>query len=296
MNSADMDSAQLRCHVRGTSEVIGLIEVVGVLRLDTVPRLRKAVSKVLTDGPETIVLDLNGIEAVEDMLALVVFSTLGRLVADWAEGELILAAPHAPLREALERAAPLFVRVFATRAAAWHAAQHGACRRRVSAQLPATPAAPQRARRLVEDVCTRWQLGGTLRERAQRVVTELVINAAEHTSDSIELIITVRRYVLRLEVNNHPTALPHPPDSPSDALGSHGLHLVAHLASHWGSKPTTHGKTTWADLIINPTHRKTTTNQQPHHNEQLHQDRTAAPPHEPIRPGDGQGPDAPGEA
>jgi anti-anti-sigma regulatory factor len=202
MSSAEADNAPLRCHVRGTSELIGEIDVVGALRLDTVPGLRKAVSKVLADGPETIVLDLNGVDAVEETLALVVFSTLGRLIADWAEGELILIAPHGPLQEILERAAPLFVRVFTTRSAGWHAAQQGTHRRRVHEQLTATPYAPRRARRLVDDVCTRWRLADTLRERAQTVATELVINAIDHTRNNIELTITVRRHVLRIEVSH----------------------------------------------------------------------------------------------
>lgn len=248
MSSAGAGKTGLRCAVRRTS-LIGLIEVTGVLRLGTVARLREAVLKVIPEGPVAIVLDLSGVEAVEDELSLVVFSTLGRLVADRAQGELILAAPSVRLRVALQRAAPIFVRVFATRAEAWLAAEHDASPRRVSAQLPATTQAPQFARRLVKQMCTRWELGAKFCERAQLVVTELVTNAVKHAPGDIELSITVRRYVLRLEVGDHNTVLP-PAPKPSDTVGGHGLWLVAELASHWGTRPTARGKIIWADLVL----------------------------------------------
>lgn len=249
MNGAGPGETGLRCDVRRTS-LVGLIEVAGMLRLGTVARLREAVLRVLAESPETIVLDLTGVDAFEDELSLVVFSTLGRLVADRTEGELLLAAPSLRLRVALQRAAPLFVRVFATRAEAWLAAEQCASRRRVSAQLPATPHAPRFARHLVNEMCTRWGLGNELRERATMVVTELVTNAVQHTAGGIDLVVTVRRYVLRLEVSDHSSALPHARQPTLDGTGNHGLRLVTRLASRWGSKPTTQGKIIWVDLVI----------------------------------------------
>jgi hypothetical protein len=133
---------ELRCEVRRTS-LIGLIEVAGVLRVDTVAPLRAAVCKVVAEGPEAVVLDLTGVDAVEDEWSLVVFSTLGRLVAERADSELLIAAPGLALRVRLYRAAP-FVRVFATRAETWLAAEQGVSGRRVSEQLPASPSAPRR--------------------------------------------------------------------------------------------------------------------------------------------------------
>ncbi|MGH4024568.1 MAG: ATP-binding protein [Pseudonocardiaceae bacterium] len=79
--------------------------------------------------------------------------------------------------------------------------------------------------------------------------TELVTNAIKHGAGDIELSITVRRYVLRLEVSDHSTVLPRAP-KPSDTVGGHGLWLVAELASHWGARPTARGKTIWADLVL----------------------------------------------
>jgi anti-sigma regulatory factor (Ser/Thr protein kinase)/anti-anti-sigma regulatory factor len=263
MNDAGPGGLELRCHVR-RSALIALIEVAGVLRLDTVPRLRQAVLKVLTDSPEAIVLDLGGVDAVEDELSLLMFATLGRLVTDRAESALVLAAPSLRLRVALHRAAPLFVQVFPTRAEAWLAAEQGVSRRRVSEALPPTPHAPRSARRLVDEMCIRWHLGSELRDRAQLVVTELVTNAVEHAGSGIELIVTVRRHVLRIEVCDDNDVLPHPQHSPPDTPGGDGLRLVTRLASHWGSKPTSRGKLIWADLVITPPHTETLTGH-PHH-------------------------------
>lgn len=249
MSGAGTSGVGLRCHVRRTS-VIGLIEVAGVLRVDTVPQLRETVLKVLADGPEAIVLDLGGIENVEGQLALMVFSTLGRRVAEQAETELVLAAPSLQLRVALHRAEPLFVRVFATRAEAWLAAEQGASRRRVSECLPVTPHAARLARRIFDEICIRWRLDNDLRARAQMVVTELVTNAVQHAGCGIELIVTVRRYVLRVEVCDGSDVLPHLQNSPPDRPASHGLRLVTTLANRWGSKPTPRGKIVWADLLI----------------------------------------------
>ena len=43
------------------------------------------------------------------------------------------------------------------------------------------------------------------------MVTELVNTAVEHARGDIEVSITIRRYVLRLEVSDHTAALPDPP-------------------------------------------------------------------------------------
>jgi anti-sigma regulatory factor (Ser/Thr protein kinase) len=234
--------------------LIGLIEVTGVLRWNTVTPLRQAVLKVLTEVPETIMLDLTGVEAAEDDVSLGIFTTLGWLAAA-VGSELVLAAPALPLRVALKRAAPLYLRVFPTRAEAWLAAEHGAARRRVSEWLRATPHAPTLARRIIDEMCHHWHLGDELRKRAQLVVTELVTNAVEHAGGSIELIVTVRRHVLRVEVSDDNDTLPLPLDSPPDALRGFGLRLVDAVASHWGINPTTRGKIIWADLVITPSRR-----------------------------------------
>ncbi|MGH3927973.1 MAG: hypothetical protein ACRDTT_34775, partial [Pseudonocardiaceae bacterium] len=69
---------------------IGLIEVQGALRLDTVPRLRTVALKVMASSPSAIVLDLADLDHMEK-LSVSIFRTLGRMAAAAADGELILA-------------------------------------------------------------------------------------------------------------------------------------------------------------------------------------------------------------
>lgn len=248
----------MRCVVHSTSP-IGLIEVQGVLRLDTIPRLRTAAQKVMASAPSAIVLDLAGLGHVEE-LSVSVFPALGRMAAAAADGELILAAVCPTTLALLRRSAPLYVRVFDTREQAIDAAERAPARRRVARQLPADPHAGRTARRVLDDVCNRWRLDA-LRDAALMIVTELATNAVEHAGPPIELCVTVRQQVLRIEMSDRNTALPVP--SPRCAAGStmaaHGLRTVEGLASRWGVIPAAWGKTVWADLMLNlpqRTHRR----------------------------------------
>lgn len=242
-------SARLVCRIRHTAP-IGLIEVEGVLRLDTLPRLQEAVLEVLSDGPEAMVLDLAETAGIDDGPCLVTLAMLGERIADRTSGELLLAAPSLRTRVALQRCSPSFVRVFATRAEAWLAASQGIAPHRVRKGLPAGAHAPFLARRIVAEVCALWQLSAELREQAQLVVTELVTNAVKHAGGGIELTVTIRRHVLRLEVSDDSDVLPYPLECAVETLRGHGLRLVAGLTDHWGCKAMPNGKIVWADLVI----------------------------------------------
>lgn len=242
-----MDETSMRCRVHRTSPV-GLIELAGPLRSHTAPRLRETVMNVMVDRPDAIVLDLEGLDDVEE-LSVSVFPDLGRTVAGVADGELILAAPGPGTRAAMRRAAPMFVRMFDTCSQAMEAASRAPARRRVTRQLPADPHAARTARRVLDEVCTRWRLGA-LREAALVIVTELVTNAVDHVGAPIELCVTVRRGVLRIEVSDHSRVLPARLNQVPHATEGNGLWLVEGLASQWGAKPTTWGKTVWADLVM----------------------------------------------
>ena len=254
-----MSEPQIRCQVNCTLP-IGLIEVVGPLRLDTTPRLREVVLKVLAERPDAIVLDLAGLHDVAK-LSVPVFSALGATAAA-ADGDLILAAVGPEPRAALRRAAPLFLQLFDTRAQAMDAAIRAPVRRRVARQLPADPHAGRTARRVLDEVCTRWGLGG-LRDAAQMIVTELATNAVEHVGPPVELCITVRRRVLRIEVSDSSTVLPARLDPSSGALRGHGLRLVDSLASGWGATASKWGKTVWVDLVFSAPRYTRTSRRQP---------------------------------
>ena len=237
----------MRCQVHSSAPV-GLITLAGALRLDTAGRLREVVARVLADRPDAIVLDLAGLYHVEE-LSVGVFPDLGRTVASVADSELILAAAAPVTRDALRRAAPLLVRMFDTCGEAMEAAARAPARRRVTRQLPADVQAGRTARRVLDEVCTRWRLE-ELREAALVIATELVTNAVDHVGTPIELCVTVRHGVLRIEVSDHSDVLPVPLDLAPGATQGHGLRLVDSMASHWGALNTTWGKTVWAELVM----------------------------------------------
>jgi anti-sigma regulatory factor (Ser/Thr protein kinase)/anti-anti-sigma regulatory factor len=242
-----MSGAGIECQVRRTFP-IGLIEVAGSLRLDTTSSLREAVLTTLAERPDAIVLNLAGLEEVEAR-SLAVFPALGRAVAAAADGELILAAASPGMRDVLRRAAPLFVRTFDTCDQALEAAARAPARRRVTRQLPADPHAGRTARRVLDEVCRRWELH-SLRDPALMIVTELATNAVQHVGGPIELCVTVRRRVLRIELSDRSTVLPTPLDPVPGATLGNGLRLVDTLANRWGVLPTRWGKTVWANLAI----------------------------------------------
>lgn len=219
---------------------VGLIEVQGPLRLDTVSRIREAVGKVVTAGPRVIVLDLASLLDAQELSGSV-FPALGHAVATETEGELLLAAPDPAVRQAIRRAAPLFVRAFDTLSQAMEEAGRCPAGRRVIRHLPSGPHAGGDARRVVEEMCLRWRLAD-LCEPARLIVSELVGNAVERGKAPIELRVTVRHQVLRIEVS----------DAGRDVNGTPGdrLWLVAALAHNWGAVPRNRGRTVWADLLL----------------------------------------------
>ena len=117
------------------------------------------------------------------------------------------------------------------------------------ATLPCAPQSARPARNLVVIVLSVWALDD-LAEDAALVVTELVANAARHTTGS-RLRVCVTRpggHLVRVAVADHS---PVPPAllcaGPRDEYGR-GLTVVTALAEAWGATPLRRGKRVWAEL------------------------------------------------
>ena len=107
-----------------------------------------------------------------------------------------------------------------------------------TAQLPAAPSAPARARTLVAD----WvgaEVDPDTIEDIKLLVSEVVTNAVRHphTAGPIEMTLTLRGDRVRVEVSDpggggfaKPSVSPPPPDS----LGGRGLLIVDRVATRWG--------------------------------------------------------------
>ena len=85
---------------------------------------------------------------------------------------------------------------------------------------------------------------------AAQIVDELTTNAVVHAHGPIVLHLWCRRDGVRIGVSDGSTTVPElMPDDPS-APNGRGLHLVARLASEWGTDVHERGKIIWADVAV----------------------------------------------
>ena len=111
---------------------------------------------------------------------------------------------------------------------------------------------PRRARALVRDACSDWDLGA-ITEEATLVASVLVTNAVQHAGTSCRLRIAVDHRGLHLAVRDFRPG-PVPPLRPLGEVGTSGnnsLHVVAVMSRRWGVTPHTDGKSVWAVLPVN---------------------------------------------
>ncbi|MDI6097288.1 ATP-binding protein [Actinoplanes sp. NEAU-A12] len=122
---------------------------------------------------------------------------------------------------------------------------------RVRLQLPPDTAAAARARFMVTAACEEWGLG-RLVPRARLVVSELVVNAAEHAGTPIDVLISRRNggTELHLAVMDEDPRLPDIRPEVASLLTErgYGLRIVEAAVHGWGALPTRTGKMVWAIL------------------------------------------------
>jgi sigma-B regulation protein RsbU (phosphoserine phosphatase) len=105
------------------------------------------------------------------------------------------------------------------------------------------------ARRLVEQAVVAAGLQDVLDE-ALLLVSELVTNAIVHAGTSVELAVTADAEGLRVEVcDRSPGRLPTGVDAPNDTReGGRGIFLLDALATEWGTRHFSAGKSVWFRL------------------------------------------------
>jgi anti-sigma factor RsiW len=107
---------------------------------------------------------------------------------------------------------------------------------------PLAASAPA-ARRFVEGALGRW--GATeILEDVQLLASELVTNAVVHARTTIELVLTQRQDVVRLEVHDRRVSLE--PVTPVER--GRGFQLVEGLAQQWGLVDDGSGKIVWLEI------------------------------------------------
>lgn len=113
------------------------------------------------------------------------------------------------------------------------------------ARLPCSPQAPAQARRFVVETLAEWRKDSQS-EDAAVVVSELASNAVLHAGSDLAVAVGRLTDGVRIAVADDSDLAPvvRPPTSPA----GRGLHIVAALATDWGTEPLPDGKAVWAEL------------------------------------------------
>jgi anti-sigma regulatory factor (Ser/Thr protein kinase) len=121
----------------------------------------------------------------------------------------------------------------------------------VSVVLPASLSAPAAARRLVVGALRRWGVV-PVADDAALVASELATNAVLHARGPFT--VEVRRCDdrVRVTVTDRSAGLAVPRTLGPGATSGRGLHMVAAVATAWGTGAAADGKTVWAELPVLP--------------------------------------------
>ncbi|KKK05859.1 ATP-binding protein [Micromonospora sp. HK10] len=242
-------STRISYEVRDESPVT-VVRLAGELDLSTMRSVHAVLDGCLTAQPDALVVDLGRLD-VADPLALSVFAAAARRAADWPAVPMVLCAP--PPAAAAWLAESTTCRVVPVRpdcAEATALAGAGVVPR-LRARLDPVADACRRARELVTDACTRWNIP-ELAGPAALVLTELVGNAVRHAGTPMHVTLTLRKPYLRVAVmDGSPAAARAVADHNPRAEGGRGLLLVRELTQRWGTVPAGTGKVVWAMLPAN---------------------------------------------
>jgi anti-sigma regulatory factor (Ser/Thr protein kinase) len=117
--------------------------------------------------------------------------------------------------------------------------------------LAASAATGSLARQALRQLLTSARVDTDTSETAVLLATELVTNAVEHGQGAAYLDANVEDRMIRLEVSDSSTVAPRPNTEVTelDERGR-GLLLIDALASRWGVRPRSDGKTVWCELDL----------------------------------------------
>ncbi|MEV4813985.1 ATP-binding protein [Micromonospora avicenniae] len=236
-------SSRITCEVRDGSPVT-VVRLAGILDVGTMRSVHRTLDTCLAAQPDALVVDLGAV-AVEDRLALAVFAATARRAEEWPSVPVVLCAPPpTAARWLAESTACRVVPVRRDCAEATRAAGAAAAPR-LRARLEPVAEACRRARELVSDACSRWQLP-EVAGPASVVLSELVGNVVRHAGTPMQVTLTLRRPYLHIAVvdGSRQAVQARTPDVRTE--GGRGLLLVRQLAQRWGSVPAGDGKAVWA--------------------------------------------------
>jgi two-component sensor histidine kinase len=115
---------------------------------------------------------------------------------------------------------------------------------------PPLPETPGLARRQLDPVLERWEIGPDDRWAVLLVMSELVTNAVEHARTGLSLVVTWTSEGLLIEVSDESSAEPRPQKPGIVERRGHGLRVVQGLTCRWDWTPSARGKTVWATVPL----------------------------------------------
>jgi PAS domain-containing protein/anti-sigma regulatory factor (Ser/Thr protein kinase) len=113
--------------------------------------------------------------------------------------------------------------------------------------LPPDPRAAKTARDIAVTALHGWQLAEHA-DLMELLVSEVVTNAIRYANTPSHLTLRRGRNALYVEIADGDSRVPRLLNPTADDEGGRGLQLVAELATHWGARPTSTGKTVWFQL------------------------------------------------
>ncbi|MCW2653759.1 MAG: sulfate transporter [Mycobacterium sp.] len=230
-----------------------VLDAHGFLNSATYLSLRDVIIKAALDEPRAVIVDVTRL-VVPAPSAWAVFTSARWHITRWPDVPMALVCEHREGREAVARnGVSRYVPVYPT---TWQAigamikVHEHPQRRRIRAELPADVASVARSRELMSEWLTHWDRAELI-SIAKLVVTVFVENVLQHTDSAP---------TIRLENNDDLVTVAVQDASTTQATRREwskrggdevsGLAIVAALCRHWGTAPTSTGKTVWA--VIGP--------------------------------------------
>jgi hypothetical protein len=227
----------------------------GTLDASTYRQLRDHLTKLGTDHPRAVVVDLDGLDIATGG-PLAIFTTVHLRLMQWPGVPLLLAGGNDRSRKLLAASAiGRFVPVHDTIAGAVDSVDDPPPRKTHRTVLPSSMKSPRIARELVRRTCVEWGMNGLV-DDAVLIANELVSNAVVHTPSEPGIRIELRRDLFSVAVYDGVPGEVYLLEPDSGGYTVHGLLLVAQLATAWGCAPTSAGgKVVWATIRTAPRHR-----------------------------------------
>jgi anti-anti-sigma regulatory factor/anti-sigma regulatory factor (Ser/Thr protein kinase) len=230
-------------HLIDSTQPYPVLRLVGVLDSGTVPHVRSALLTGLAEQPEAIVVDVCDL-SVADPAAVLVLRDVADETAEWPAARIVLRAPSDD--DSIWKTAGL--PVWSSRTEALAALGTPQPTHHLSLTLDPVVGAARRARQLVTEACSAWDLP-ELAGPACIVVTEMVNNVVAHARTPMTVRLALRGDTLTVAVHDHSRVVPRfTGPVAATSYGGRGLLLIDSVARRWGNLQLEDGKVVWAIL------------------------------------------------